>query len=548
MKYVLSLLLICSCILVAAQEKDLVATQGITSDLHRTNIGKIVFTNRKITTGAMLERDFLDSCVFNWKTTLYMTAFMDNSLLNRLHQLSPQQNEDELYRNGNYQFSFYVDQKCIYQENLNYGAGLPQNKSFETILTKPLASYPESSGLWSEFLFERFMNNGGKVALTEGKHLLKIELRPYLNGDKLLTGHVIASGSVVLNVKRIHADLGAIQVGRPQPYIGFPLSEERYDTLLIRKLKQDIAEGTFRKITSVAVIKNGKLLIEEYFNGADRQTLHDTRSVGKSFAGTLTGMAIADGYLKNENQQLREFYRISDFAHQAAEKENTSLKALLTMSSAFEGNDSDSNSPGNEENMYPTEDWVKFALDLPVTRNVQPAGWHYFTAGVVILGDVLNKKVPGGLEQYAAKRLFMPLGITNYKWEYTPQKVANTAGGLKMNTLDYAKYGQLYLNNGSWMGKRLLTKDWVKRSFSRQFMVPDRDQEYYGYLFWNKTYQVAGKNYETYYSSGNGGNKIYVFKDQPLVVVITATAYGTPYAHRQNDQMMEKYILPAVIK
>jgi hypothetical protein len=70
----------------------------------------------------------------------------------------------------------------------------------------------------------------------------------------------------------------------------------------------------------------------------------------------------------------------------------------------------------------------------------------------------------------------------------------------------------------------------------------------YGYLFWISTYNVNGNQYEAFYSSGNGGNKIFIFKDQPLVVVITATAYNKPYQHTQVKKMIERYILPAVIK
>jgi CubicO group peptidase (beta-lactamase class C family) len=101
------------------------------------------------------------------------------------------------------------------------------------------------------------------------------------------------------------------------------------------------------------------------FNKADRNTLHDVRSVGKTFASTITGIAIADGYLKNEYQTLKEFYNLRNFANYSPEKENTTIRELLTMSSVFEGNDNKGNSLGNEENMYPTPDWVKFTLDLP---------------------------------------------------------------------------------------------------------------------------------------------------------------------------------------
>jgi CubicO group peptidase (beta-lactamase class C family) len=115
-----------------------------------------------------------------------------------------------------------------------------------------------------------------------------------------------------------------------------------------------------------------------------------------------------------------------------------------------------------------------------------------------------------------------------------------------MNALDFAKYGQLYKNGGLWNGKQLIPRVWVQKTFTPHKIIPGRTNEYYGYLFWNRIYQVNGQAYETYYCAGNGGNKIYIFKDQPLVVVVTATAFGTSYAHAQVDKMMEEYILPAL--
>lgn len=288
--------------------------------------------------------------------------------------------------------------------------------------------------------------------------------------------------------------------------------------------------------------------MEEYFNGAKRETLHNTRSVGKSFISTALGIAINDGHIKDENVLLRNFYELSTFQNFSENKKEVSLKNFLTMSSAFEGNDSDMDSPGNEENMYPTDNWVKFTLDLPIDSNKKNGNqWAYFTAGCVVLGDIVHQSVPNGLEKYAHKKLFAPLGIENYQWQYTPQKVANTAGGLQLRSVDYAKYGQLYQNNGKWNDTQLIPKSWVEKSFTHHQEIPDSSEEYYGYLFWNKKYQIGDQKYEVNYASGNGGNKIFVFKDIPVIVVITATAYGRPYAHPQVDQMMEEYILPAIL-
>ncbi|HKC63998.1 MAG TPA: hypothetical protein VKB86_10190, partial [Pyrinomonadaceae bacterium] len=131
--------------------------------------------------------------------------------------------------------------------------------------------------------------------------------------------------------------------------------------------------------------------------------------------------------------------------------------------------------------------------------------------------------------------------------EYTPQKVVNTAGGLKMSALDFAKYGELYRNGGMWHGKQIIPQIWVEKTFTKQISRGSGDDDYYGFLFWNNTFNIKGKKYEAFYATGNGGNKIYVFENQPLVIVITATAYGKWYMHRQVDNMMERYILPSVI-
>ncbi|MEI7489715.1 MAG: serine hydrolase, partial [Chryseobacterium sp.] len=205
----------------------------------------------------------------------------------------------------------------------------------------------------------------------------------------------------------------------------------------------------------------------------------------------------------------------------------------------------DEDSPGNEENMYPTDNWVKFTLDVPMTENTIGKNWSYFTAGVVVTGDILDKNIPGGLEKYAEQKIFKPLGISNYKWQYTPQHKISLAGGLKMNSLDFAKFGQLYKNSGVWNGKKLIDKAWIKKSFTNYF--PDnKDFEGYGYLFWRKVYKVGNKSFEAYQCSGNGGNKIIMFTEIPLVIVITARAYNKSYAHPQSEKIVQEYILPAV--
>jgi CubicO group peptidase (beta-lactamase class C family) len=530
------------------QANNFVADNGIANDFHKVNIGKVTFMAKPIPFENYKSSDFLAEFKLNDSSDLNIRVFLAASLTNSLHLLAPELPADELIKKGNYQFSFYVDSKLIYTENLNAGAGSAESKNKMTIFRVPLVSTTNEDS-WGRFLWNRFMVSGGEEALTEGSHILKIEIRSYLRKEEIKTGNLIAEGQLKLIIEKPKLSEKQIQVQPILPNSGWQKSRAGYDKEKIRLLNKAIAQNTFKEITSIIVIKKGKLLLEEYFNGAGRSTLHDTRSVGKSFASTLMGIAIQEGYIKSENQQLKEFYDLKQFANYSKQKDNITIKDLLKMSSAFNGSDADNNSPGNEENMYPTADWVKFVLDLPMDSNkTNGKQWDYFTAGVVLLGDILNKSVPGGLEKYADEKLFKPLGITKYQWQYTPKKVVNTAGSLQMSSLDFARYGLLYQNGGLSNRQQIIPAKWVEQTFTKQLQIPGTENEYYGYLFWNKTFTVNGKNYETFYCTGNGGNKIYIFKDLPLTIVITATAYNKPYAHPQADKIIQNYLLPALTK
>lgn len=528
-------------------QADIVKSEGITSPLHQANLGRIAFIAKPVSIESLNETDFLKTFELNETGDLAIRAFMGNSLTNYLHRLAPELSVDELTRNGNYQFSFFVDGALVHKENFHPAwLGPAENKSAKTVFGASFINSANPESRWGA-IWHVFLLNGGGQALTAGKHLLRLEMRPFLRTNELKVGDLIAAGELQLTVIKPQIDEKLTAIQPIQAGSGWKISQDSYDKERINELKRKIAEKLYKDITSIVVIKDGKLLLEEYFNGATRDTLHNTRSVGKSFASTMMGIAIGDRFIKSENQTLKDFYDLTKFANYSTKKESVTLKSLLTMSSGFNGNDDDESSPGNEEKMYPTDNYVKFALDLPMDDKKQVGKtWNYFTAGVVVLGDILHKSVPGGLETYADKKLFKPLSITKYEWQYTPQKVALTAGGLQMSALDFAKYGQLYKNGGKWNGKQVVPQSWVDKTFTKHLALDDDTS--YGYLFWNTTIKVDNKVHETFFATGNGGNKIFVFKDQPLVIVITAKAYGKWYMHRQVFKMMERYILPAVVR
>jgi len=269
----------------SGQQDDIVKNYGVTSALHKSNIGKIIFTSKYIPLTDLRAQDFLDRYELTNRSDLFITVFMANSITNYMHFIAPELSSAELVKTGNYQFSLFVDNQLIYKSNLMPGAPYTKIQDSATTINKPLIDNKSQNGLWSQSFWNRFMNKGGDSVLTEGKHTLKMEIRPYVKtADEVKTGKIIASGSVNLLVHRKpEIDITKIHLTKVKPYNGFIVSSENYNTDLIKTLKGNIEEGVFKNISSLVVIKKGKLLIEEYFNGETRDSLHDPRSEENHF-------------------------------------------------------------------------------------------------------------------------------------------------------------------------------------------------------------------------------------------------------------------------
>ena len=128
------------------------------------------------------------------------------------------------------------------------------------------------------------------------------------------------------------------------------------------------------------------------------------------------------------------------------------------------------------------------------------------------------------------------------QWAYSPLGLAQAGGGLQLESRDLLKLGQLYLNGGSWNGKRIVSETWVKASTQPHAQIDEQTK--YGYLWWLKDFKAGDHSYSAYFMSGNGGNKVAVFPDLDMVVVITSTNYNTKGMHEQTERLLTDYILP----
>ncbi|WP_342316163.1 serine hydrolase [Lysobacter sp. FW306-1B-D06B] len=325
-----------------------------------------------------------------------------------------------------------------------------------------------------------------------------------------------------------------------------------------QQAQQAVEKGEYKAITSILVAQDGKVVYEHYFDEAGAQGRRNTRSVTKTVAGMLAGLAIEDGRLVGASARIFDVLppdRRQKMLNPDPRKEAIRVEDLMTMSSIVECNDDDQFSRGNEERMYLIEDWVQFYADLPVQGfpgwMPKPAdsphgrSFRYCTAGVSALGEVIQTAVREPLPSYAQRRLFDPLGIQAPEWQFSPLGLAQAGGGLGLRTRDLWKLGQLYLDEGRAGGKQVVPAAWVRQSLSPQATA--RDDADYGYLWWlMKIPDGNGGVITAPTMAGTGGNAVYLLPPKRAVVVITTTNYRERQSHALTLKLLTQELMPGL--
>jgi len=151
------------------------------------------------------------------------------------------------------------------------------------------------------------------------------------------------------------------------------------------------------------------------------------------------------------------------------------------------------------------------------------------------------------VDKYAERFLFGPLGISDFYWAKYPGEIVQTGGGLFLRPRDMAKIGYLFLNDGRWQGKQIVSKKWIRESTKNHVdagQIPKAAHaDGYGYQWWLSSLPIGDRRVESYSARGRGGQFILIAPEEQMVVVITsATDDSLTF---QPLDMIQQYVLPA---
>ncbi|MEM0955479.1 MAG: serine hydrolase, partial [Pseudomonadota bacterium] len=348
----------------------------------------------------------------------------------------------------------------------------------------------------------------------------------------------------------------------------------------LREFVANIRKGDYGLIDQLLVIRHGRIVVDERFeqdyaaiaaaltpdqyigiNKTDpiydydnpdvhpyyqNTNLHSLQSVTKSVTSIAIGIAIDEGYIKGVNVPAMSFF--SKYKTQSDPRAQAMmLEDLLTMRSGIQWNLDDGYGDASNSTavLEASDTWIQYVLDQPM--DADPGMVFEYNDGVsVLIGKILREATGRRADDYAREKLFEPLGIENFFWKTTPDGEADTEGGLFLSTHDLARVAYLFLREGEWKGRQIVSADWVRQSTRPH--VPDtadgREGFGYGYQWW-VTQHRAGEPV-IYQGIGYGGQRPIVVPEHDVVVVFNAWDIRGDHAKRAQQDFLSK-VLPAAL-
>ena len=305
------------------------------------------------------------------------------------------------------------------------------------------------------------------------------------------------------------------------------------DTNLLVKMLDTIWE-TDINIHSIMIVRYGYKIMDAYSYPLTAEDMHPIYSITKSVTSSLIGIAIDKGYIKNVKQPVLDFFPNQVPKDIDDRKKAITIEHLLSMSSGLDCRDSYNHYWAGLTQLESSSDWAQFVIGLPMAET-PGTHFNYCNGGTFLLSAILQKQTGMNSLLFAEKYLFGPLGISGMDWPSNPRGISIGYGGLHMRPQDMAKIGYLYLKNGLWEDRQIISSQWIKDSTHKH--IATAESFGYGYQWWtSESHQ--------YHAMGYGGQYIFAVPDHDIVAVFTG------YLDRKDwnipKTLLHSYIISSV--
>ena len=256
---------------------------------------------------------------------------------------------------------------------------------------------------------------------------------------------------------------------------------------------------------SVVIIKNGKIIGEQYAEGYDSNSYGTSWSMAKSFYAALIGISIEEGEINSLDDPVADYL---DYFND--DRSDIRIRDLLDMSSGLEYPEH------QHEKMFFRKDHLQYSKDIEVEK---PAGtkFEYNNINSMLLGDILFEVTGLKADTLLRERILNHIGNSDYKlWRDESGNVL-TYCCIDMSAREYSRFGLLFARNGNWEGNQLISEDFVNETFQTVWETPSwwtNSKRYYSLHWWVSKYDDESKIFN---ASGRFGQYIFVDRENDLI-------------------------------
>lgn len=273
-----------------------------------------------------------------------------------------------------------------------------------------------------------------------------------------------------------------------------------------------------RDVTALLVLKDGKIVHESYYKGTEPDDLRISWSVAKSYLSALVGVLLEDGTIASIDDPVVQYAStLKGGAYDGASIRNVlNMVSGVTFDEDYLDQSSDINRMGRVLALGGSMD--DFASGLTETFAPVGEGWKYVSIDTHILSMVVRGATARPIAELLSEKIIAPMGLEREPYYLTDGfGTAFVLGGLNLTTRDYARMGQMYLQNGEFNGSQIVPAAWVATSTSPS--APTAEGEIgYGYQWWVPKGAIAGE----FMARGIYGQYVYVNRAKGVVIATNA--------------------------